>query len=174
MAKRTGQSKAQSKTLRNTESKTKSAASGKTATGDADSSAGTAHKLDPSRMNRLALWITERVGTMEFFLLIFAWTGSWLLWNTLGPRALRFDPFPGFVLWLFISNMIQLFLMPLIMIGQNLQGRGAENRARNDYKVNQKAEQEIQAIQAQLATILKRLDEVKTGIKPAQSSDNQD
>jgi uncharacterized membrane protein len=70
--------------------------------------------------------------------------------------------------------MIQLFLMPLIMIGQNLQGRGAENRARNDYKVNQKAEQEIQAIQAQLATILKRLDEVKTGIKPAQSSDNQD
>jgi uncharacterized membrane protein len=95
---------------------------------------------------------------MVFFLIIFVWTVSWLLWNTVGPKALRFDPFPGFVLWLFISNMIQLFLMPLIMIGQNLQGRGAEQRAKNDYKVNLKAEREIKDIQADLAKILERLD----------------
>ena len=118
-------------------------------------------KVTPTLLNRLALWITERVGTMIFFLVIFLWTATWLLWNTLAPKTLRFDPFPGFVLWLFISNMIQLFLMPLIMIGQNLQGRGAEERAKNDYKVNRKAEQEIQQIQEQLAKILARLDELK-------------
>lgn len=123
-------------------------------------------RVDVSRvrttpLNRLALWITERVGSMEFFLVIFAWTVSWLFWNMFAPKHLRFDPFPGFVLWLFISNMIQLFLMPLIMIGQNLQGRGAEERAKNDYKVNRKAEVEIQEIKIQLTAILSRLDEIQ-------------
>jgi len=127
----------------------------------ADARDGEPRKVRPKGLDRLALWITERVGTMQFFLLIFAWTVSWLFWNMFAPKALRFDPFPGFVLWLFISNMIQLFLMPLIMIGQNLQGRGAEDRAKNDYKVNQKAEREIEEIQEQLATILARLDEMK-------------
>ena len=118
-------------------------------------------KLTP--LNRLALWITRRVGSMGFFITVFTWTVCWLMWNMFAPKSLRFDPFPGFVLWLFISNMIQLFLMPLIMIGQNLQGRGAEERAKNDYKVNQKVEQEIEEIQKQLATILERLDEMKAG-----------
>ena len=120
-------------------------------------------KVHATRLNRLALWITRRVGSMGFFITVFTWTVCWLMWNMFAPKSLRFDPFPGFVLWLFISNMIQLFLMPLIMIGQNLQGRGAEERAKNDYKVNQKAEQEIEEIQKQLATILERLDEMKAG-----------
>jgi len=119
-------------------------------------------KVSLTPLNRLALLITRRVGSMGFFLLVFGWTASWLLWNMFAPKSVRFDPYPGFVLWLFISNMIQLFLMPLIMIGQNLQGRGADERAKNDYKVNLKAEKEIKQIQAQLATILTRLDELKS------------
>ena len=67
-----------------------------------------------------------------------------------GP--LRFDPFPAFVLWLFISNMIQIFLMPLIMVGQNLQSRHSEARAESDYEVNVKAEREIEAILLHLET----------------------
>jgi uncharacterized membrane protein len=42
--------------------------------------------------------------------------------------------------------MIQIFLMPLIMIGQNLQGRHAEVRAEADFEVNTKAEREIETI----------------------------
>jgi len=118
-------------------------------------------KVRATPLNRLALWITEHVGTMQFFLVVFAWTVGWLFWNMFAPKSMRFDPYPGFVLWLFISNMIQLFLMPLLLIGQNLQGRGAEERAKNDYKVNQKAEREIEEIQTQLAAILKGLEELK-------------
>ena len=118
-------------------------------------------KVRVTPLSRLALWITRRVGSMGFFLLIFSWTAFWLLWNMFAPKSVRFDPYPGFVLWLFISNMIQLFLMPLIMIGQNLQGRGAEERAKGDYKVNLKSESEIQEIKRQLAEILGRLDELK-------------
>lgn len=97
-------------------------------------------------LERLALFITERVGTMGFFLIIFAWTALWLLWNSFGPVSSRFDPFPAFVLWLFISNMVQIMLMPLIMVGQNLQGRHAEARAESDFDVNVKAEREIETI----------------------------
>ena len=99
-----------------------------------------------SFMNKLAVWITARVGTMGFFLIILAWTIFWLGWNFLGPKALRFDPPMGFVFYLFISNVIQILLMPLIMVGQNVQGAHAESRAEYDLKVNVKAEEEIEVI----------------------------
>ncbi len=99
-----------------------------------------------SALDRVALWVTEHVGTMGFFLAILAWTVLWLGWNLLAPAPLRFDPPTGFVFWLFISNMIQILLMPLIMIGQNLQSRHAELRAERDLEVNIQAEREIKVI----------------------------
>ena len=104
------------------------------------------HKEHMSVLDRLALWITDHVGTMGFFLIILFWTIIWLGWNILGPKESQFDPYPAFVLWLFISNMIQIFLMPLLLIGQNLQGKHAEARAEADFEVNTKAEQEIETI----------------------------
>ena len=82
-----------------------------------------------TKLEKAAVWITEKVGTMGFFIIIFAWTIVWLTWNMVAPQTLRFDPYPAFVLWLFISNMIQIFLMPLIMVGQNMQGMHSEARA---------------------------------------------
>jgi len=123
------------------------------------------HKESLSRLERFAMLITERVGTMGFFLTIFFWTVIWLFWNTLGPAQYRFDPFPAFVFWLFISNMIQLLLLPLIMVGQNLQGRHAEARAEADFEVNVKAEREIEAILTHLEEqnnlLLQILQEIK-------------
>lgn len=106
----------------------------------------TQHKSSLSALDKLALWITDHVGSMNFFFLIFIWTITWLGWNTLAPTSLQFDPFPAFVLWLFISNMIQIFLMPLIMIGQNLQSKHSEMRAEEDFIVNKKAESEVETI----------------------------
>lgn len=99
-----------------------------------------------SALDRAAIFATDHVGTFGFFVIIFTWTVVWLSWNTVGPHRFRFDPAPAFVLWLFVSNMIQILLMPLIMIGQNLQARHAELRAEADFEVNWKAEKEIQII----------------------------
>ena len=104
------------------------------------------HKEHLSSLDIFAIWITDHVGTMGFFLIILFWTIVWLGFNILGPEEFHFDPYPAFVLWLFISNLIQIFLMPLIMIGQNLQGRHAEARAEADFEVNAKAEKEIETI----------------------------
>ena len=116
-------------------------------------------------LERFAVTITERIGTMGFFFLIFAWTVLWLGWNIFAPTGMRFDPYPAFVLWLFISNMIQIFLMPLLLIGQNLQGRHSEAIAQADFDVNTVAEQEIETILEHLEnqnelilTVLKRLE----------------
>ena len=104
------------------------------------------HEQNLSKLDKVAIWITDNVGTMGFFLIIFVWTIVWLGWNMFAPVALRFDPYPAFVLWLFLSNMIQIFLMPLIMIGQNLQSAHAEIRAEVDFEINKKAELEIETI----------------------------
>ena len=127
------------------------------------------HKETLNPLERVAVWITDHVGTMGFFLIIFCWTLLWLGWNTIGPKGLRFDPYPAFVFWLFISNMIQIFLMPLIMVGQNLQGRHADKRAEADFEVNIKAEREIETILMHLENqnklileILDRLEKEKT------------
>jgi uncharacterized membrane protein len=97
-------------------------------------------------LDKVALWITKRVGSMGFFLIIFAWTVFWLCWNLLAPDQYKFDPPMGFVLWLFLSNLIQILLMPLIMVGQNLIGQHAEARAEHDLEINIKAEQEVEVI----------------------------
>ncbi|WP_108423145.1 DUF1003 domain-containing protein [Flagellimonas amoyensis] len=113
--------------------------------------------LKPSE--RFAIWITDRIGTIGFFILILAWTIFWLGWNMFAPVNFRFDPYPAFVLWLFISNMIQIFLMPLLMVGQNLQAKRAEIRAENDYNVNIKAEKEIALLMQEIKELKKMLSE---------------
>jgi len=107
-------------------------------------------------LDRLAIAITNRVGSFGFFLIILGWTVVWTGYNILasevpllGLRA--FDPFPAFVAYLLISNVIQILLMPLIMVGQNLQGRHSETRAELDFQVNLKNEISI-------TEVLRRLD----------------
>lgn len=126
------------------------------------------HQESLSRLERLALFTTEHIGTMGFFLFLSLVTAAWIIWNTYGPKSLRFDPFPAFVLWLFISNILQLLLMPLLMIGQNLQARHSEVRAEADYELNVRAEKEIKQILHHLAKqdklmleLLRRVDEIR-------------
>lgn len=104
------------------------------------------HKEKLTSLELFALGVTKKIGTMGFFFVIFFWTIFWLGWNTLGPEEFRFDPYPAFVLWLFISNTIQIFLMPLLLIGQNLQSKHSEVRAEADFDINSKAEKEIETI----------------------------
>jgi uncharacterized membrane protein len=115
------------------------------------------HDSTLTPLERLACKITDAVGSMGFFLIILVWTVIWCGYNLVltyfgiddkhphgNPIPLRpFDPFPAFVAYLLMSNVIQILLMPLIMVGQNLQGRHAEIRAQLDFEINQKAEKEV-------------------------------
>jgi uncharacterized membrane protein len=130
------------------------------------------HRESLSVLDKMALYITVRVGTMGFFLIIFFWTLLWTGYNILASELpwlhwKSFDPFPAFVAYLLISNVIQILLMPLIMVGQNLQGKHSEMRSENDFEINQKAEREIEIILRHLEyqnSLLQALVE-KQGIK---------
>lgn len=103
---------------------------------------------------------TKRVGTMGFFIILALWTAFWIGWNTFAPHSLRFDPFPAFVLWLFVSNMIQLLLMPLLLIGQNLDTKHSEALAENEYEIHVRSEQDIETILQHLENQNDRLEEI--------------
>lgn len=109
-----------------------------------------------SGLDHAAIAVTDKVGTMGFFLIIVTWTVLWTGYNILATKVTglhwhAFDPFPSFVAYLLVSNVIQITLMPLIMVGQNLQARHSEARAEADFMVNQKAFADTEAILARLS-----------------------
>jgi CRP-like cAMP-binding protein len=102
-----------------------------------------------SRIDRVAVAVTDKVGSFGFFLIILFWTVAWTSYNMLASLVpalgwMTFDPFPAFVAYLLMSNVIQILLMPLILVGQNLQSRHTETRAELDFQTNVRAEKEIQ------------------------------
>lgn len=56
------------------------------------------------------------------FAVIIAWTLGWVTWQVL-PFTKHFDPLPGLVIYLLISNFVQLMLMPLIGAGQTAEAK---------------------------------------------------
>ena len=116
-------------------------------------------------VEKFAVFITNKVGTMGFFFIIFVWTILWLGWNIFAPEPHRFDPYPAFVTWLFISNMIQIFLMPLIMIGQNLQARHAELMAERHYNADVIADKNVEVITKMMDEQTKLLNTILTKLE---------
>lgn len=97
-----------------------------------ETNANDVHARELGLGEKMGLWITQRVGTMGFFGILAVWIIVWVGWN-LGPLP-HFDPGPAFVILLLGSNFVQLLLMPLIMVGQNVQSRHLEIQAEVDHK----------------------------------------
>lgn len=93
------------------------------------------HKSRLTGTDKIALFITRHVGTMTFFYLCLVLVTIPLIYNPAMP-----------IVQYISSGYLQLILLPLILVGQNLQGRHAELRAQHDYETNVKAEKEIEAI----------------------------
>jgi len=99
---------------------------------------------DRSSFNeRVASRTTAAVGTMYAFYLFAVLMGGWILWQS--AVAKPFDGYP-FPFLLFLGNIVQLLLMPLILVGQNVQGRAQERQATADFETNVKAEKEIETV----------------------------
>ena len=116
-------------------------------------------------MENVALWITKHTGSMSFFILCFIWTVIWLSWNLFAPANLRFDQVPAFVLWLFMANVMQLLLTPLIMVGQNVQSRQTEIKIDEDLLVDQKTQIQIEEMLKRLENLDQDHEDIKELIK---------
>jgi uncharacterized membrane protein len=103
-----------------------------------------AHENRLGVQDRIALLITTAIGTMYAVYAFAIWMAGWMLWQThFAHRA--FDPYP-FAFLLFMGNIIQLLLMPLIMVGQNIQAKHAELRAEEEFNTTQTSYHDIEHI----------------------------
>jgi uncharacterized membrane protein len=82
--------------------------------------------------DRIAVLITGAIGTMYAVYFLALFMAGWILLQVVLGRA-AFDPYP-FAFLLFLGNIVQLLLMPLLMVGQNLQGRHTEVRAEEEFR----------------------------------------
>jgi uncharacterized membrane protein len=102
------------------------------------------HEAALAFQDRLALLITSAVGTMYAVYFFVVALAGWMLWQ--GAISHRpFDPYP-FAFLLFMGNIVQLLLMPLIMVGQNIQGRHAELRSDEEYKTTLSSYRDLEII----------------------------
>lgn len=80
---------------------------------------------------RLAAWITARIGSMWTVYIAVAVT---VIWMALGSRGvLGFDPYP-YPFLLFLGNVAQLLLIFIILLGQQVLGRTADRRSMHTYE----------------------------------------
>jgi len=92
------------------------------------------HKVQQAMgpQDRIAVAITGAIGTMYAVYALTLVMAGWILAQVaMGGRA--FDPYP-FAFLLFLGNIVQLLLMPLLMVGQNLQSRHGEARAEEEFR----------------------------------------
>src|SRR6266481_4208673 len=94
--------------------------------------------------DRIALFITTAIGTMYAVYFFGLFMAGWMLWQT-KVAGQPFDPYP-FAFLLFLGNIVQLLLMPLIMVGQNLQNRHAEIRAEEEFKTTASSYHDIEKV----------------------------
>jgi len=104
--------------------------------------------------------IADRVaafgGSWPFIMLFAFIMVTWMLINIIEGEKRAWDPYPFILLNLALST-IAAIQAPIIMMSQNRQSMKDKLLAENDYKVNLKAEIEIEALLRGQAEILARL-----------------
>ena len=102
--------------------------------------------------------LTGFAGSWIFISALLILMGLWILFNLLFFRANNaWDPYP-FILLNLVLSCLAAIQAPIILMSQNREAQRDRLRAEYDYKVNVKAEKEIENMQ-------KDLDEIKQLIK---------
>ncbi len=83
--------------------------------------------------DRLAIFITKKFGTMGAFYALAIWMFGWMILATLGLGVFRLDPYP-FTFLLFLSNLVQLFALPILAVGQQVLSRASDRQAEQTFK----------------------------------------
>lgn len=114
------------------------------------------HKDSLSFSERIAVKTTNAIGTM-ICVCIFIIIGGMSLIGALTNNSTLTLTFGAFS-----SYFLQLVLLPLIMVGQNVQQRHSEMRADNDYDVNVDADKKITALTQKIDILLERSKDGRT------------
>ena len=91
------------------------------------------HLTTDEHSSRLAIFITKKFGTMGAFYVLVIWMFGWMILATLGLWFFRFDPYP-FTFLLFLSNLVQLFALPVLAVGQRVLSQASDKQAEQTFR----------------------------------------
>ncbi len=97
--------------------------------------------------------IAEFGGSWTFILTFFSFILIWITVNIWFLASQPFDPFP-FILLNLILSCLAAIQAPIIMMSQNRQEQKDRQRGEHDYKINLKAELEIQLLSEKIDHLL--------------------
>jgi uncharacterized membrane protein len=76
----------------------------------------------------LAAGITKGFGSMWAFYVLVVWMFAWMFLASVGFSIFRFDQYP-FTFLLFLSNLVQLWALPVLAVGQQVLSRASDKQA---------------------------------------------
>ena len=82
---------------------------------------------------RIAIFITRKFGTMGAFYFLVIWMFGWMGLSLCGFGLFKKDPYP-FNFLLFLSNLVQLFALPILAVGQQVLSRASDKQAEQTFK----------------------------------------
>jgi uncharacterized membrane protein len=81
----------------------------------------------------LASLITRGFGSMWAFYVLVVWMFAWMFLATVGWWLFQYDKYP-FTFLLFLSNLVQLWALPVLAVGQQVLSRASDKQARQTYE----------------------------------------
>lgn len=81
----------------------------------------------------LAALITRAFGSMWAFYVLVFWMVAWMFLASIGFWIFRFDKYP-FNFLLFLSNLVQLWALPVLAVGQQVLSRASDKQALQTYQ----------------------------------------
>ena len=116
---------------------------------------------DPEVFGRLSERFARFLGTARFLVYMTAFVLTWVLWNSLAPRDLRFDDFPFIFLTLILSLQAS-YAAPLILLAQNRQADRDRISLNEDRAQNSRSVADTEYLTRELASLRIALGEVAT------------
>jgi uncharacterized membrane protein len=81
----------------------------------------------------LATLITKGFGSMWAFYVLVIWMFAWMLLASIGFWLFKYDQYP-FTFLLFLSNLVQLWALPVLAVGQQVLSRASDKQAYQTFK----------------------------------------
>jgi uncharacterized membrane protein len=116
---------------------------------------------DPEVFGRLSERFARFLGTARFLVYMTAFVLSWVIWNSLAPRDLRFDDYPFIFLTLILSLQAS-YAAPLILLAQNRQADRDRISLNEDRAQNSRSIADTEYLTRELASLRIALGEVAT------------
>ena len=98
----------------------------------------------PTRGALIADWVARTVGSWRFIIIQSVILSAWIVLNVIAYTR-HWDPYP-FILLNLVLSFQAAYAAPIIMMSQNRQSEIDRRHAEHDYRINVKAELEIELL----------------------------